>query len=139
MFFMVLRANVRIIFELSKKSGRKVMFFGKLCYFCIRFLNFYAMNQVTLFIFAVLAIVVVLVVFSYLHKRHVEYKMVDIENAVRSAYSEGVTSVEKEALVKAVKKYFHCSSKEAHYIIGVARRKKIIDIAVGKVSLHQDS
>lgn len=88
--------------------------------------------------FAVLAIVVVLVVFSYLHKRHVEYKMVDIENAVRSAYSEGVTSVEKEALVKAVKKYFHCSSKEAHYIIGVARRKKIIDIAVGKVSLHQD-
>ncbi len=73
------------------------------------------MNQVTLFIFAVLAIVVVLVVFSYLHKRHVEYKMVDIENAVRSAYSEGVTSVEKEALVKAVKKYFHCSSKEAHY------------------------
>ena len=31
------------------------------------------------------------------------------------------------------------SSKEAHYIIGVARRKKIIDIAVGKVSLHQDS
>lgn len=89
--------------------------------------------------FAVLAIVVVLVVFSYLHKRHVEYKMVDIENAVRSAYSEGVTSVEKEALVKAVKKYFHCSSKEAHYIIGVARRKKIIDIAVGKVSLHQDS
>ena len=85
MFFMVLRANVRIIFELSKKSGRKVMFFGKLCYFCIRLLNFYAMNQVTLFIFAVLAIVVVLVVFSYLHKRHVEYKMVDIENAVRSA------------------------------------------------------
>ena len=81
------------------------------------------MNQVTLFIFAVLAIVVVLVVFSYLHKRHVEYKMVDIENAVRSAYSEGVTSVEKEALVKAVKKYFHCSSKEAHYIIGVARRR----------------
>lgn len=90
-------------------------------------------------IIAVSAIVVVLVVFSYLHKRHVEYKMVDIENAVRSAYSEGVTSVEKEALVKAVKKYFHCSSKEAHYIIGVARRKKIIDIAVGKVSLHQDS
>ena len=112
-----------------------MMLFGKLCYFCIRFLNFYAMNQVTLFIFAVLAIVVVLVVFSYLHKRHVEYKMVVIENA----YSEGVTSVEKEALVKAVKKYFHCSSKEAHYIIGVARRKKIIDIAVGKVSLHQDS
>ena len=49
------------------------------------------MNQVTLFIFAVLAIVVVLVVFSYLHKRHVEYKNVVIENSVRSAYYEGVT------------------------------------------------
>ena len=81
------------------------------------------MNQVTLFIFAVLAIVVVLVVFSYLHKRHVEYKMVDIENAVRSAYSEGVTSVEKEALVKAVKKDFHCSSKEAPDFISSCSRE----------------
>lgn len=92
--------------------------------------------QAILFI-VVLVLIVVLVVFSYLHKRHVEYKMVDIENAVRSAYADGVTSVEKEVLVKAVKRYFHCSSKEAHYIIGVARRKKIIDIAVGKVSLHE--
>lgn len=96
------------------------------------------MNQVTLLLIAALVVIVVLVVFAYLHKRHVEYKMVDIENAVRSAYSENVTSVDKETLVKAVKKYFHCSSKEAHYIIGVARRKKIIDIAVGKVSLHQE-
>ena len=97
------------------------------------------MSNSNLILLVVLVVVFAIIVFSYLHKRHVEYKMVDIENAVRSAYSEGVTSVEKEALVKAVKKYFHCSSKEAHYIIGVARRKKIIDIAVGKVSLHQDS
>lgn len=95
------------------------------------------MNQVTLLIIAVLVVIVVLVVFFYLHKRHVEYKMVDIENAVRSAYPDGVASVEKEVLVKAVKKYFHCSSKEAHYIIGVARRKKVVDITVGKVSLHR--
>ena len=97
------------------------------------------MSNSNLILLVVLVVVFAIIVFSYLHKRHVEYKMVDIENAVRSAYSEGVTSVEKEALVKAVKKYFHCSSKEAHYIIGGARRKKIIDIAVGKVSLHQDS
>ena len=34
-----------------------------------------------------------------------------------------------------VKKHFHCSSKDAHYIIGVARRKKIIDISAGYVTL----
>ena len=96
------------------------------------------MNQVTLLSILVLAIVIVIVAFSYLHKRHIEYKMLDIEKAIKSAYPEGTTSVTKDVLVKAVKKYFHCSSKEAYYIIGVARRKKIVDIAVDKVSLHQD-
>ncbi len=94
------------------------------------------MNQVTLLFIVVLVFIVILVAASYLHKRHVEYKMSDIEKAVRSAYQEGSSSVKKEELVKAVKKYFHCSSKEAHYIIGVARRKKIVDIAAEKVTLH---
>lgn len=94
------------------------------------------MNQVTLLAISVLVVVAILVAASYLHKRHVEYKMVDIEKAVRSAYPEGVSSVKKEELVKAVKRYFHCSSKDAHYIIGVARRKKVVDIAAGEVSIH---
>ena len=99
-------------------------------------LNIYTMTKVT-FILIVLVVVVLFVVLLYHHKKHIEYKMSDIEKAIRSAYPEGVSSVEKRELVKAVKKYFHCSSKEAHYIIGVARRKKIVDIAVEKVSLHQ--
>ncbi len=94
------------------------------------------MAQVT-FIIVVAVVVVLLVVSLYHHKKHIEYKMSDIEKAVRSAYPEGVSSVQKGDLVKAVKKYFHCSSKEAHYIIGVARRKKIVDIAAEKVTLHE--
>ncbi len=94
------------------------------------------MSLVT-FILIVFVVVVLLVVSLYHHKKHVEYKMADIEKAVRSAYPEGVSSVKKEDLVKAVKKFFHCSSKEAHYIIGVARRKKIVDIAAEKVTLHE--
>ena len=93
------------------------------------------MTQVT-FILVVAVLVVLVAVFLYHHKKHVEYKMSDIEKAVRSAYPEGISSVQKGDLVKAVKKYFHCSSKEAHYIIGVARRKKIVDIAAEKVTLH---
>lgn len=91
------------------------------------------MSQVTVVMIAILLIVLLIVAFSYLHKRHVEYKMEDIEKAIRSAYPEGVSSVAKETLVKAVKRHFHCSSKEAHYIIGVARRKKLVDIAAEKV------
>lgn len=93
------------------------------------------MTKSVLFIIIVLAIVLVIIVFSYHHKRHIEYKMADIENAIRSAYSLGIVTVQKETLVKAVKKYFHCSTKEAHYIIGVARRKKIVDIAADSVTL----
>lgn len=93
------------------------------------------MSQTVIFIAVVLLIVFGIVAFSYLHKRHLEYKMVDIEKAIKSAYVNDAISVEKAELVKAVKKYFHCSSKEAHYIIGVARRKKVVDIAENIVTL----
>lgn len=61
--------------------------------------------------------------------------MSDIEKAVRSAYPKGVETIEVDELVKKVKRHFHCSSKEAHYIVGVARRKKLIDIASHYVTL----
>ena len=93
------------------------------------------MSNSTLTFFVVLIAVFAIIVFSYLHKRHHEYKMADIEKAIRKAYANGVSSVSKEELVKVVKAYFHCSSKEAHYIIGVARRKKVVDIEDGHISL----
>lgn len=93
------------------------------------------MSQSVLFVIIVLVIVFSIIASSYFHKRHLEYKMADIEKAVRSAFPKGVCSVEKEDLVKAIKKYFHCSSKEAHYIVGVARRKKVVDIAADYVTL----
>ena len=93
------------------------------------------MSQSTLFLVIVLVIVFVIIVSSYFHKRHLEYKMEDIEKAVCSAYSKDMRSVKKDVLVKGVKNYFHCSTKEAHYIIGVARRKKIIDISANNVTL----
>ena len=93
------------------------------------------MNHSVMFVVIVLVIVFGAVISQYYHKRHREYKMVDIETAIRSAYPKGVASIRKEKLVDAVKKHFHCSSKEAHYIIGVARRKHLVDIASDVVSL----
>ena len=92
------------------------------------------MSKAVLLLIVVLVVVFAIIVVSYHHKRHHEYKMEDIEKAIGGAYPVGEASVSKDVLVKAVKKYFHCSSKEAHYIIGVARRKKLIDIEVGKVT-----
>lgn len=93
------------------------------------------MNQSALFVIIVLVIVLGVIVSSYIHKRHHEFNMEDIGRAVRGAYPKGVRTVAKESLVNALKKHFHCSSKDAHYIIGVARRKKIIDIAADHVTL----
>lgn len=86
------------------------------------------MSNSNLILLVVLVVVFAIIVFSYLHKRHHEYKMADIEKAVRKAYVGEATSVSKEELVKVVKTYFHCSSKEALYIIGVARRKKSLTL-----------
>ena len=93
------------------------------------------MNQTVLFTIILLVIVFTVIVSSYYHKRHMEYKMSDIEKAVRGAFPKGVDSITKQELVKGIKKYFHCSAKEAHYIIGVARRKKLVDIAADFVTL----
>lgn len=93
------------------------------------------MSQSVLFFIIVLVIVFAVMVSSYFHKRHHEFNMVDIEKAVRGAYPAGVRSITKDELVKGVKKHFHCSSKDAHYIIGVARRKKLVDIAANHVTL----
>ena len=93
------------------------------------------MSQSVLFFFIIMVIVFSIMVSAYIHKRHHEFNMDDIEKAVRGAYPNGVRSIAKSELVDAVKKHFHCSSKDAHYIIGVARRKKIIDIAAGYVTL----
>ena len=92
------------------------------------------MNQSVVFIIIVLVIVFAVIVSSYYHKRHLEYKMKDIEKAIRNAYPIGVDSLKKEDLVNRIKMYFHCSSKEAHYIVGVARRKKLIDISAEYVT-----
>lgn len=93
------------------------------------------MSQSVLFIIIVLVIVFTIIISSYFHKRHLEYKMSDIEKAIQGSFPKGVRSVSKEELVKGVKKHFHCSSKEAHYIIGVAKRKKLIDVAGDYVTL----
>lgn len=93
------------------------------------------MSQSVLFCIIVLVIVLTIIVSSYFHKRHHEFNMEDIEKAVRGAYPKGVCSIAKEELVKSIKKHFHCSAKDAHYIIGVARRKKLVDIAAGYVTL----
>lgn len=93
------------------------------------------MSQSVLFFIIVLVIVFAVMVSSYFHKRHHEFNMGDIEKAVHGAYPAGVRSITKDELVKGVKKHFHCSSKDAHYIIGVARRKKLVDIAANHVTL----
>ena len=98
-------------------------------------LKFVVMSQSVLFFIIVLMIVFAVMVSSYFHKRHHEFNMGDIEKAVRGAYPAGVRSITKDELVKGVKRHFHCSSKDAHYIIGVARRKKLVDIAADHVTL----
>lgn len=83
----------------------------------------------------VLLAIAAVIIFSYFHKHRIEYQDDRIEQAVRSAFTKDRNSVTKEELTVAVKRFFHCSTKEAHYIIGVARRKQIIDIAAGQITL----
>ncbi len=63
------------------------------------------MTQVTFVL--VFFVVVMLLAFSlYHHKKHIEFKMSDIEKSVRSAYPEGVTSVKKGDLSSCCEEVF---------------------------------
>ena len=93
------------------------------------------MNKSVVFIIILLVIVLSIIVSQYFHKRHHEYKMADIEKAIRGAYPKGIGSISKEELVTAVQKYFQCSEKEAHYIPRVATRQKKADIAAEYVTI----
>lgn len=57
------------------------------------------MNKSVVFIIILLVIVLSIIVSQYFHKRHHEYKMADIEKAIRKAYPKGVGSITKEELV----------------------------------------
>lgn len=93
------------------------------------------MSKSLLFIIILLVIIVTIIISQYYHKRHREYQMAAIEEAVRGAFARGVETVGKEQLVASVKKRLHCSSKEAHYILGVAKRKHIVDVQGNNVTL----
>ena len=47
------------------------------------------MNKSVVFIIILLVIVLSIIVSQYFHKRHHEYKMADIEKAIRGAYPKG--------------------------------------------------
>lgn len=140
----IIEKNNKKITFFCKKNERKLTALRFFSYICrknsdssYRFnrLKFIVMSQSVLFFIIVLMIVFAVMVSSYFHKRHHEFNMGDIEKAVRGAYPAGVRSITKDELVKGVKRHFHCSSKDAHYIIGVARRKKLVDIAADHVTL----
>lgn len=140
----IIEKNDKKITFFCKKTGESELLYVFFSYICrknsdssYRFnrLKFIIMSQSVLFFIIVLVIVFAVMVSSYFHKRHHEFNMGDIEKAVRGAYPAGVRSITKDELVKGVKKHFHCSSKDAHYIIGVARRKKLVDIAANHVTL----
>ena len=48
------------------------------------------MNKSVVFIIILLVIVLSIIVSQYFHKRHHEYKMADIEKAIRKAYPKGI-------------------------------------------------
>lgn len=96
---------------------------------------FTSMTKSVIISLVVIVAIVGLIVFLYLHKRHKEYNWADIESAIRRAYPDGVKALEKEILSNSIKKHLHCSTKEAHYLIGVARRKKLVDVKEGEIDL----
>ena len=53
------------------------------------------MNKSVVFIIILLVIVLSIIVSQYFHKRHHEYKMADIEKAIRGAYPKGIGSISK--------------------------------------------
>ncbi len=85
------------------------------------------MNNYTLLILLAVALCVAVVIFEYVHKKHRRFHAESLKLAVQAIFSgkENGQMLQKEFL-KALRKHFHCSPKEALYLSGLARKQGLV-------------
>ena len=90
----------------------------------------------TLLIGIIIAVCTLLVIYNYLHKKHLHFTLPELKNFIDKVFEQADSStVEKKHFLAALKAHYHCSSKEAMFLMGKARENGLVDVEEKNVVL----
>ena len=89
------------------------------------------------FVFIIfLAVAIILVVFNYLHKRHIHYNPDDLRKSVQKILEkQNGKPINKADFLIELKRAYRCSHKEANYLLGKAREHNFVTLVDSEVRL----
>ena len=89
------------------------------------------------FVFIIfLAVAIILVVFNYLHKRHIHYNPDDLRKSVQKILEkQNGKPINKADFLIELKSAYRCSHKEANYLLGKAREHGFVTLVDSEVRL----
>jgi len=82
----------------------------------------------TIITIAVVLVMLALVYFNYIHKNHIQFTEDELKANIKKIYSDNnVTVLRKKDFVRLLKNVYSCSSKEALYLLGQARKLDVVE------------
>ena len=77
----------------------------------------------------IIAVCTLLVIYNYLHKKHLHFTLPELKTFVEMVFEKANSSaIEKKHFLAALKEHYHCSSKEAMFLLGKARENHLVDM-----------
>ncbi|MBQ9533835.1 MAG: hypothetical protein IJR71_07780 [Prevotella sp.] len=77
----------------------------------------------------IIAVCALLVIYNYLHKKHLHFTLPELKDFIEKVFEQANSaSVEKKHFLAAMKEHYHCSSKEAMFLLGKARENRLVDV-----------
>lgn len=77
----------------------------------------------------VIVMAVAIVIYKYLHKKHIRYNQEDLEKSIRAIFErQGADTMGKSDLLRELKRTYRCMQKDAVTLVGAACKYGIIVI-----------
>lgn len=90
----------------------------------------------TIWIYVIIALCFALVIYNYLHKKHIHFTVAELATFINKVFEQAnASSVEKKHFLASLKQHYHCSSKEAMYLLGKARENNLITVEEKNVKI----
>lgn len=97
-----------------------------------------SMSHITVMTIIILALCFAIVIFNYLHKKHIRYNVDDLKKTIEKIFEDAdATTISKKHFIIRMKNKYTCSGKDAMYLIGKARENHLITIENDQVKLEK--
>lgn len=94
------------------------------------------MTTKTLIIGIIIVVAISVVVFEYMHKKHVKYNEGDLSKSITRLFDQqGADTMPYDQFIAAVKRSYNISQKGATALVGKAQKYKIVTLEAHQVTL----